>query len=413
MALGFYRANAGWLGAGVLLTLASSFGQTWFIALFAGRIMAEYGLTDGQWGALYTGATLCSAAALLHAGQYADRMRVAPLAALILTGFASVAVGMALSRHPAILAVLIFGLRFCGQGMISHVGITAMGRWFRAHRGRAVAIAGLGYSLGEALLPRLVALAEPLIGWRQIWLAVALVLLAGVLPLVAWAARAERHPAGMADGDQSPGRDGRHWTRRQVLRHWLFWALMPATFAASFIGTVIFFQMVHIGGVMGWDTVGMTAAYPLYAAVTVAMALVAGWLADRFGPDRLLPVLLLPVAAGVALIGPFAGIWAWFVALALAGMTSGIAHALWGALWAELFGTRHLGAIKAVASAFMVAGSAAGPGVTGLAIDLGVTFPEQRLWMAAAALAISGLHVAVLVRLAGSAGGRAEGRSGV
>lgn len=413
MALAFYRANAGWLGAGLLLTLASSFGQTFFIAIFAGRIMAEYGLTDGQWGAIYTGATLCSAAALLYAGQFADRMRVAPLAALILVAFAAVAVGMALNRHPSILAVLIFGLRFCGQGMISHVGITAMGRWFRAHRGRAVAIAGLGYSLGEALLPRLAALAEPLIGWRQVWLVVAVLLLAGVLPLVAWLSRDERHPAGMAESEQSPGLAGRHWTRGEVLRHWLFWALMPAVFAASFIGTVIFFQMVHIGEVMGWDRVGMTAAYPLYAAATVVMALVAGGLADRFGPDRLLPFLLVPVSAGVALIGPFAGIWAWFAALALAGMTSGVAHALWGALWAELFGTRHLGAIKAVASAFMVVGSAAGPGVTGLAIDLGVTFPEQRLWMVAAALAICVLQVAVLVRIAGEAGVRAERRPGV
>jgi MFS family permease len=169
---------------------------------------------------------------------------------------------------------------------------------------------------------------------------------------------------------------------------------------------------VHIAGVMGWDKVGMTAAYPLYAATTVVMSLTAGWLADRFGPDRLLPVLLVPVAAGVALIGPFAGIWAWFAALALAGMTAGIAHALWGALWAELFGTRHLGAIKAVASAFMVVGSAAGPGVTGLAIDLGIAFPQQRLWMAAAALAISALHVAVLIRLAGEGAGPAGRRTG-
>jgi MFS family permease len=412
MTLAFYRANAGWLGAGVLLTLASSFGQTYFIALFADRIMADYGLTDGEWGAIYTGATLCSAAALLHAGQFADRMRVAPLAALILVAFAAIAVGMALSRHPAVLVVLIFGLRFCGQGMISHVGITAMGRWFRAHRGRAVAIAGLGYSLGEALLPRLAALAEPLIGWRQVWLAVAVLLLAGFLPLVAWLSRHERHPTGTPEADQSPGLDGRHWTRGDVLRHWLFWALMPAVFVASFIGTVIFFQMVHIAEVMGWSRVEMTAAYPLYAATAVTMSLVAGWLADRFGPDRLLPVLLLPTAAGVAMIGPFPGIWAWSAALALAGMTSGIAHALWGALWAELFGTRHLGAIKAVASAFMVVGSAVGPGVTGLAIDLGVTFPEQRLWMTAAAIAISGLHVAVLVRLAGVAGGRPQSRPG-
>ena len=403
MALGFYRANAGWLGAGVLLTFASSFGQTYFISVFAGWIMAEYGLTDGEWGGVYTGATLASAALLLWAGQFADRMRMAPLSALILLAFAAVAIGMALNRSPWVLALLIFGLRFCGQGMISHVGVTAMGRWFRGHRARAVAIAGLGYALGESLLPRLAAQLEPLIGWRTVWLLVAAALLVGVLPLIAWLARNERHPHGTTEAEQSPGRDGRHWTRRDAVGHWLFWALMPAVVAVSFIATVIFFQMVHVSQVMGWDRVTMTAAYPLYAATTMAVALVAGWLADRFGPDRLLPLLLVPLGAGVALIGPFEGIWAWFAALALAGMTAGIAHALWAPLYAEFFGTRHLGAVKAVATAFMVLGSAIGPGITGLAIDLGAPFPAQTPWLAAAALGISAWHLVVLARLSAEA----------
>ena len=67
----FLRANARWLGAGMTLTLASSFGQTYFISIFADRIMEDYGLTDGQWGLVYTVATLSSAAVLLFAGRFA------------------------------------------------------------------------------------------------------------------------------------------------------------------------------------------------------------------------------------------------------------------------------------------------------------------------------------------------------
>lgn len=51
---GFLKANAPWLGAGALMTLASSFGQTFFIAIFAGEIRAEFGLGHGAWGAIYT-----------------------------------------------------------------------------------------------------------------------------------------------------------------------------------------------------------------------------------------------------------------------------------------------------------------------------------------------------------------------
>lgn len=387
-----------------MLTLASSFGQTYFISIFADRIMADYGLSDGDWGLLYMLATLTSAGAVIWAGRFADEIRVARLAALIFTGFAAVAVGMSLNDSPWVLGFLIFGLRFCGQGMISHLGITAMARWFRAHRGRAVAIAGLGYSVGEASLPALAALAEPLVGWRMVWLVVALVLVAGFAPMVAWLARDEREPRSADPATQSPGRNGEHWTRGSVLRHRLFWALVPGIMANSFIGTVIFFQVTNISSTMGWSKIAMTAAYPSYAACTVVVSLFAGWLVDRVGPDRLLPVFLLPLGAGILLIGPFAGIWSWFVALGLAGVTTGIAHALWGTFWAEIYGTRHIGAVKAVAQAFMVVGSAIGPGITGWAIDGGVPFTGQVGWMTAAVVAISVLHVWVVTRLPARAG---------
>ncbi|MEM9059596.1 MAG: MFS transporter [Pseudomonadota bacterium] len=400
MFIRFARENARWLTTGLLLTLVSSFGQTYFISIFADRIMDDYDLSDGEWGGIYTVATLSSAACLLYAGKFADQIPVSRLAILILAAYACVAVGMALNENTWVLVLLIFGLRFCGQGMISHLGITAMGRWFRAHRGRAVAIAGLGYSIGEAILPRLASLAEPLIGWRSVWLIVAVVLIAGFAPLIAWLARDERSPrSASVAADHSPARDGRHWTRSEVLRNWLFWALVPGIVAASFIGTVIFFQVTHIAQIQGWSKIDMTVAYPVYAATTVVVSLISGTISDRVGPDRLLLVFLLPMGAGIVFVGPFDGIWSWWVALGLTGVTTGIAHALWGVLLPELYGTRNLGAIKAVASAFMVVGSAIGPGITGFVIDLGIDFSGQTMAMAIATVAISILHAWILTHL--------------
>ena len=399
MVSSFYRDNARWLGVGVLLTLVSSFGQTYFISIFADRIMADYGLSDGDWGGIYTVATLSSAACLLWAGRFADQIRVSRLAVMILIAYSAIAVGMSLNENPIILVFLIFGLRFCGQGMVSHLGTTAMGRWFRAHRGRAVAIAGLGYAIGEATLPRLAAWAEPLIGWRSVWLIVAVILIAGFAPLIAWLARDERSPRGIAAADQSPGRDGRHWTRSALVRHPIFWAMVPAIVTSSFIGTVIFFQVAHIAQVMDWSKLDMTTAYPAYAATTIVVSLIAGTLADRVGPDRLLPVFLLPMGLGILFVGPFDGLWSWWVALGLTGVTTGISHALWGALLPEIYGTKHLGSIKAIASAFMVVGSAIGPGVTGVVIDLGVDFTGQTVAMAIATVVFSALNLWVLLRL--------------
>ena len=60
------------------------------------------------------------------------------------------------------------------------------------------------------------------------------------------------------------------------------------------------------------------------------------------------------------------------------------------AFWAEAYGTAHVGAIKALATALMVIGSAIGPALTGALIDAGVTFPEQMLGIAAYMVIVSG-----------------------
>ena len=394
-------ANARWLAAGMLCTLGSSFGQTFFISLFADRIMDTYGLTDGGWGTLYTGATLVSAALLVQAGRLADTMALNRLALLVIGLFATVAMGMALNTSPIVLFILIAGLRFCGQGMLSHIGITATARWFRAHRGRALAVTGLGYSLGEAVLPTLVVAAIALIGWRGTWGLAAVVLLAGLAPALWLLLGQGRAPVSASDGpDVSAGLAGRHWARGDALRHWLFWALVPGVLTPSFIGTVIFFHQLHIAQVKGWSIADMALGYPVYAALTVLTMVLAGRLIDRRGAPSLLPVYLLPLGFGMALIGPGETVWSWYGLLVLLGIGQGLGNTLNGALWPEIYGTRHIGAVRALVVAIMVLSTAIGPGITGLLIDAGVDFPEQGLFMTLWCLGLSAIFLLVTRRLA-------------
>ncbi|HUF86026.1 MAG TPA: MFS transporter [Thermohalobaculum sp.] len=396
----FLLENARWLSAGLVLTLCSSFGQTYFISLFAGEIKATYGLSDGGWGGIYTLATLGSAALLVQAGGLADTRPIGRLALGVILLYVLVAAGMALNGSVLVLVVLIAGLRFCGQGMMSHMAMTAMGRWFRARRGRAVAVANLGHSLGEAVLPALTVLAIAWIGWRATWGVAAALLLIGFAPLLAWLLTEHRQPKGIAGAELSAGLGGRHWLRHEVLSHWLFWALMPGVLAPSFIGTAVFFHQVHVSEVKDWPLALMALGYPAYAAVTVVSSLVSGWLADRFGPLTLLPVYLLPMAAGIALIAPGEGVGAWQGMMALLGLTQGAAQTLLGALWPELYGTRSLGSIKALATASMVFATAVGPGITGALIDLGLSFPAQCWGLALWPVLASAALLAVRARLA-------------
>lgn len=395
----FYIENLRWLGAGITLTFASSFGQTFFISLFAGQIMAAFALSDGEWSTIYLIGTLSSAAVLIQAGRLADRMALGRLALIVLGLYVAVALAMVINPSAWVLIALIFGLRFCGQGMMGHIAMTAMGRWFYGHRGRAVAVAGLGYALGEAVLPPLAIPVMAWLGWRETWLAVALILALVLMPAVFWLLRQERVPRGSVEDIAHRGLAARQWDRRQALGHWLFWAILPGVVTPSFIGTVVFFHQVHISGVKDWALGTMALAYSLYAMATVLASLAAGWAVDRFGSACLLPVYLLPMGVGVWLLGPAAEVSAWFAILALVGLSTGISNAMWGAFWAEHYGTLHLGAIKALATSAMVFGSALGPFVTGWAIDWGWSFPRQCLWLALWCLIMSGLYLGVARRV--------------
>jgi sugar phosphate permease len=378
--LRFLIENRRWLGFGFLLTFASAFGQTWFISLFAGDIKDRFGLTDGSWGLLYTAATLTSAALLFTWGGLADSIRPARLAPLMALGFGAMALAFAFAPALWLLGLALVGLRFFGQGMFGHIAMTSMGRWFRARRGRAVSLANLGHPAGEALLPPLAVALMLALGWQGVWVAVALVLALAVAPMLALLGR-ERVAQSTAETTDSPGLDGRHWTRADALRHWLFPALLPILLTPGFIGTVVFFHQVHIAEVKGWTLVQMAPGYTVFAAVSVGSALVAGWAADRFGPHRLLPVLLLPTGLGVALLGPAETVAGWFLTLALVATTQGISSLFWGAFLPAVYGTRHLGSVRALVTTVMVISTAIGPGVTGLLIDAGVDFPAQGVAM--------------------------------
>ena len=376
--LSFLAENRRWLATGILLALGACLGHTWFIALFAGEIRAEFGLSDGQWGLIYTAATLSSAALLFGRGGWADTVPLSRLAPMVAIAFAGAAVLMALGQTIWTLGIAVFLLRFCGQGMFSHIQQTAMARWFITTRGRAMAIANLGYTTGQILLPLPAVLLMGWIGWRMSWLVVAAILLMFILPLLLVLLRQDRAPQGSTGGMiGAPGLGGQHWRRREALRHWLFWALVPLMLTPGYVGTVVFFHQVHVAEIKGWTLIAMAPAYPAWALSEVVAAFVAGWAADRFGPARLLPLTVLPMGVGIALIGMGETPLAWITGIGLIGVTQGMTNTIWGTLLPATYGTNHIGSVRAVAAAVLVVSTALGPGMGGVIIDAGISVPQQ------------------------------------
>ena len=379
--LQFMRENAAFLLAGGILTFTSSFGQTFFISIFAGEIKAEFGLSDGDWGYIYTLGTTLSALVFAWAGTLVDRFRVKGLALTVLPGLAFACLSMAFVPSGLWLIGVVFLLRIFGQGMTSHLATVAMARWFIARRGMALSLAAMGFALGQAVLPLAFEAMKRWFDWHTLWV-IAAVIVCLILPVVLRLLRLERTPQSIATEAEVAGMDGRHWTRPDVLRHPIFWLMVPALIGPPAWGTALFFHQVHLAEVKGWTMLEWLSLMPVFTAVMVCATLLSGQAIDRFGATRLMSVFMLPYGIAFAVIGIAPGIWVAGLGLLILGLGQGMMGTVPSAFWAELFGTRHIGSIKAGAAALMVFGSAIGPGITGQLIDWGIDFPTQSLALA-------------------------------
>lgn len=405
--LSFAAGHRRFLSFGFALAFASSVGQTFFIGLFGPDIQQAFDLSKTEWGAIYMVGTLASAAVFTWTGKLIDRMDLRLYSVTVCGLLALACVGLALANSLAMLVAVIFLLRQAGQGLASHVAITSMGRYFDAGRGRAIALASLGFAAGEALLPIVVVLAIAAIGWRWTYAGAGLILALTLLPALAWllADHPARHQAyvhslqAQSDADNVPGQG---WTRRTVLRDPRFLMVLPGVVAPPLILTAMFFHHLTLADAKGWSHAWITGSYGFYAAAGILASLVAGRLVDRFGAAKVLPFMLPPLAAGLLLIAWLDAAWIAWPYLCLLGINTGLLVAPASALWAELYGSANLGAIRSLVTALNVFASALGPVILGGLMDRGL--PIEFVCVLFAGYAVLG---SVLISLAlRNAGGR-------
>jgi len=381
----FARTHPRFLGFGFLLAFLSSPGQTYFIGVFGPEIQALFDLDSGSWGRIYMMGTLLSALVITWSGTLIDRMDLRLFTTLSLGGLVCACLVIGSVSSTAMLVLAIFMLRQFGQGLTSHAGITSMARYHAADRGKAIALAAIGFSLGEALLPLMAVYSIQIWGWRETYLGTA-VIVSLAIPVVLWLLKghASRHASllqRLNDPISARGRQGGH-TRQQMLSEPLFYLMMPAMIAPSMIMTAMFFFPAEIAKAKGWSSIWVTGNYWTYSVATVLTIISSGVLVDRFTARRVVPPFLLPLAAGLAsltisdqrfLVWPF---------MLLMGISSGLYFTGLSALWAELYGAKHLGAIKSLTNAVMVFSSALGPALVGFLLTRGITFEQICLMLA-------------------------------
>ena len=375
--LTFLIASPRFLAFGFLIAFFSSFGQTYFIALSGAEIRAAFDLSHGDFGSIYSAGTLSSAALLIWAGRKIDDVDLRPYTSVVCFGLALACLGMANVGSALWLFPVIFALRFTGQGLMSHISTVSMARYFDSHRGKAISIASLGFPVGEAILPIIAVSLIATMGWREMWSGIGIMLVIGLVPLVLWLLKghSERHRALEQEtrAALSSGAATQGWSRRQVLRDPRFYVLLPSYLSAAFIVTGLFFHQVHLVESKGWTLSWFATTFVAFAAGQITASVISGVMVDKYNAVLLMRFELLPIVIALLTLATFSDPMTAIVFMVFAGATSGAAAVAHSAIWAEIYGVTHLGAVKALGTSLMVLSSALSPPIMGWAIDAGVS----------------------------------------
>ncbi len=371
---------------GIVLVFFSSFGQTFIVSLYIPSLMEAFDLSSSGFSSLYALATLGSAATLIFVGKKIDHVPLKHFVLFVVGGIFFACLLLAVSWHVAVLFLGLYVVRFFGQGLLMHTAMTTMARHFSHARGKALSIAALGFPMGEAILPVLVASSIGLLGWRETLVLSALVIGAGLFPfslltlsrLKTKRVREER-VGGRAVESSVAVDTGRLWRQSQVVRTPWFYVFAPTVFLTGFILTALFFFQTFIASEKGWSVEWMAGSIVAYAIASILMSMVAGPLIDRFSARRLFPFMLLPLAGGLLVLSagshPLIAPAYWL----LVGLTGGMNAPVTSSLYAEIFGTRSLGTVRSLFTFVMVVSTALGPVVYSFFLERDAGFDQIHL----------------------------------
>lgn len=370
--LAFAYRHARPLAFGALHAFYSAPGQTFFIGLFVASFSATLQLTPATIGALYLGATVGAAATLIFLGHWIDHIRLVHYSAACIVGLSVACFLAATASGGGTLLLAFYLLRLTGQGLMVHVEATATARAFDAERGRALGITALGLPLSTLAFPPIAVAGIAAIGWRPTYALFGAVALFVLLP----ATQGLLH--GISRSPRASGTGPDAWRRMVaglmlLIRSRYVWAALPAMALMPFYSTAILFHVTTIAADRGWPLGLIAASFPASAIANVVGLVASGRIIDAVSARKLFVVQSLPLLAGVALLAAFRQPWALPVAFACIGFSSGLSKTTMTAMWAELFGTETLGAVRSAVSMYLVLMTALAPFAFGAALSAGAS----------------------------------------
>ena len=358
---------------GFIFTFFSSFGQSYFLGLFNSSIRETLSISHGQFGTIYASATLCSSLLLIWVGKKIDDVNIFKFAffVTILLSFACFFFSKITSIF--LLFIAIFLMRFSGQGMMSHTASTTISRYFTKTRGRALSIRWFGLSSAEFILPVLMVYLLTILDWQNLWLIFSITVLI-VLPISSYLLIKNLNlDSRETESEDIKEIEIKQWKRVEVIKDYRFYIISLNMLAMPWIFTGFAVFQSFIQTSKGWGPYVIAQSFMSYSILSVLTLFLSGFLIDKFTSRKLLIYMNIPLLLAVIVLILFDTSITAFIFLGLVGISNGFANILGSSTWAELYGVKYLGSIKALTTALMVFATAFGTALFGFLIDIGFT----------------------------------------
>lgn len=382
---------------GFIFTFFSSFGQSFFLGLFNAPIRNELGITHGQFGNIYAAATIFSSLVLIWVGKKIDDYRILNYSFFVIFLLFFSALFFSFINSIYLLAIGIFLMRFSGQGLMSHTSTTTISRFFERTRGKALSTAWFGLSTAEFILPLFITYLLVIYSWRSVWQGIAILVII-FLPIVILNTIKSIQ---LDSREESKNNDNKKieiksWRRRDVIKDYRFYIVSLNMLAMPWIATGVFVYQSFISESKMWATYTIPKAFMVYSITSIVTLFISGFLVDKFTGRKLILFMNIPLLLAMFTLFKFNNEIFAYVFLGLIGVSNGLANILGSSTWAEIYGVKYIGSIKALTTAFMVFSTAFGTAVFGLLIDNGFTI-ENIAFTGAIYILIS-LFLLVLIR---------------
>ena len=355
---------------GFIFTFFSSFGQSFFLGLFNSSIRDALSITQGQFGSIYASATLLSSFLFIWVGKKIDDINIFKFAFLVTLILSFSCYFFSKISSISFLFIAIFFMRFSGQGLMSHTATTTISRYFTKSRGKALSTSWFGLSTAEFILPVLIVYMLTITSWQNIWIYISILVLI-FLPITSFFLIRKLDFNSREETNQKELRNIKQWKRIEVLKDYRFYIICLNMLAMPWIATGVFVFQSFITESKQWGIFTIAQSFMVYSTLSVLTLIISGFLIDKFTSRKLLIFMNLPLLLSVLVLIFLDSLYSAYIFLGLIGISNGLANVLGSSTWAEIYGVRFIGSIKALTTSLMVFSTAFGTALFGFLIDIG------------------------------------------